>query len=83
MVPAGNKVKRLSLVNHTTKIIHHEVLIKCSLFTGHVLIELFSPPFPLLKKNKDIALLEYHSGKRYREVELAAPDRYKAFTKKM
>ena len=23
MVPAGNKAKRLSLVNHTTKTIHH------------------------------------------------------------
>ena len=27
MVPAGNKAKRLSSVNHTTKTIHHQFII--------------------------------------------------------
>ena len=29
IVPAGNKAKRLSLVNHTTKTIHHHHVITC------------------------------------------------------
>ena len=30
MVPAGNKAKRFSSVNHTTKTIHHQYLLKNS-----------------------------------------------------
>ena len=46
MVPAGNKAKRLSLVNHTTKTIHHHysLLTKiyfCKIITSHLCFSLF------------------------------------------
>ena len=44
MVPAGNKAKRLSSVNHTTKTIHHKVF--------HLLVDGKSTKlFPLGKRN--------------------------------
>ena len=39
MVPAGNKAKRLSSVNHTTKTIHH--YLSSSFFSGLVF------PYPI------------------------------------
>ena len=46
MVPAGNKAKRLSLVNHTTKTIHHHhsLLTKiyfCKIIPSHLCFSLF------------------------------------------
>ena len=51
------------------------------LLVGHAPIELSSLLFHFLKNNKDNVLLVYPSGKRYREVGLAVPGRYRALTK--